>query len=157
ALTIELAQSPFLNVFPEDAIQETLEYMGRSRNEEVTPSIAQEICKRRGIRTLLRGSIASMSQKYVIHLDTRDCFTGEALAQEEEAVDRPEQALGGLENATTRLREQLGESLSTIQKFDVPLELATTSSLEALQAYSLARQKLSRGGDAWEALPHLVH
>jgi tetratricopeptide (TPR) repeat protein len=92
----------------------------------------------------------------VIHLDTRNCLTGEVLAQQEEVVDRPEYALRGLEKATTRLREQLGESLSSIQKFDVPLELATTSSLEALQAYSFARQKLADGGDPWEAFPHLV-
>ena len=156
ALITELAQSPFLNIFPQDRVQETLQYMGRSPSDPVTPAIAREICERRRIRAVLRGSISNFGRKYVIALDARNCRTGDALGRQEEVVDSADQALHGLEKAATRLRRQLGESLSSIRNFSVPLEQATTSSLEALQAYSYANLKLAQGGDLWDAVPFLV-
>ncbi len=155
AFTIELAQSPFLNIFPQEGVQETLRHMGRSPDEEITPVVAREICQRRGIRAVLTGSISNLGRNYVIALEARNCLTGAAISQQEAVVQGAEQVLRGLEKAATTLRARLGESLSSIQQFDVSLEQATTSSLEALQAYSLALQKLARGGDTWDALPFL--
>ena len=155
ALITELAQSPLLNVVPPDSILETLRFMGRSPGEKITPAIAREICQRNAIRAVLRGSISNLGRSYVITLDARDCLTGFSLGQQDVMVETPEQTLHGLARATANLRRQLGESLNSIQKFGVPLERATTSSLEALQAYSFARGKLAQGGDPWDAIPFL--
>jgi len=155
ALAIQLGQSPFLNIFPEDSVRETLSYMGRSPNEQVTTAIAREICERRGIRAMLTGSISSLGRNYAIALEARNCRTGESLAQQQVEVQGKEQVLRGLDKAASKLRSQLGESLSSIQKFDAPIEQATTSSLEALQAYSLARQQREHGADEDEVIPFL--
>jgi serine/threonine protein kinase/tetratricopeptide (TPR) repeat protein len=155
ALAIQLGQSPFLNIFPEDRVRETLHYMGRSPNGQVTPAIAREICERRGIKAMLTGSISSLGRNYAIALEARNCRNGESLAQQQVEVQGKEQVLRGLDKAASKLRAQLGESLSSIQKFDAPLEQATTNSLEALQAYSLAQQQRARGAEEDEAIPFL--
>src|SRR5207244_2472014 len=145
----------FLDIFPEDGVRETLHYMGRSPNEQVTSAIAREICERRGIKAMLAGSISSLGRNYAIALEARNCRTGESLAQQQVEIQGKEQVLRGLDNAASKLRAQLGESLNSIQKFDAPIEQATTTSLDALQAYSLAQQQRARAADEQNAVPFL--
>jgi eukaryotic-like serine/threonine-protein kinase len=147
ALAIELDQSPFLNVLPDDAVRETLRYMGRSPDEKITPTIARETCERRGIKAMLTGSISNLGRNYAIALEARDCQTGQPLAEQEIEAEGKEHLLRELGSAASKLRGQLGESVRSIQKFDTPLELATTTSLEAMQVYSLGQQRLAHGAD----------
>jgi len=152
ALAVQLGQSPFLNIFPEQQVRQTLRYMGRSPDERLTGDLAREICERQGIKALLTGSIASLGSHYVITLQALNSRTGDSLAREQTEAESREQVLAALDKAASRLRGKLGESLSSIQKFDVPLTQATTSSLEALKALTLARaQHLS--GDFSGSIP----
>ncbi len=137
ALAVQLEQSPFLNIFPEDRVRQTLRFMGRSPDERVTNQIAREICERENIKAMLTGTIASLGSHYVITLDAVDCHAGDSLAREQIEAESKEHVLQALGKATSKLRSKLGESLSSIQKFDAPIEQATTSSLEALKAFSL--------------------
>ena len=152
ALSVELAQSPFLNVLPDQRMQETLRLMSRGTNERVTQSVAREVCQRTQGRALLIGSIASLGSHYVIGLNAQNCVTGESLAQEEVEASRKEDVLKALDQATTKLREKLGEALPSVQKFDVPIEQATTLSLDALKAYSMGMKLKAEKGDV-EAIP----
>jgi tetratricopeptide (TPR) repeat protein len=145
ALAVHLDQSPFLNVVPDERVRETLKYMGRSPDERVSGSVAREVCQRDGIKAMLAGSIASLGSHYAIHLEALNCGTGETLAREQAEAQRKEQVLVALGKAATSLREKLGESLGSIQKFDVPLEQATTSSLEAFKAFSLGEVRRAAG------------
>jgi serine/threonine protein kinase/tetratricopeptide (TPR) repeat protein len=135
ALAVHLRQSPFWNIFADGRVRETLPLMNRSPDERVTPVIGREICQRQGLKAMLTGSIASLGRNYVISLEAVNAQTGEVLASEQSEAEGKEQVLRSLGEAATRLREKLGESLSSIQKFS--LEQVTTSSLEALKAYSL--------------------
>ncbi|MGO9209102.1 MAG: protein kinase domain-containing protein [Terriglobales bacterium] len=137
ALTVELQQSPYLNVFPEGRVQKTLKFMGRSSDERVTTEVAREICQREGIKALLSGTVAGLGGQYVVTLEAINASTGDALAQAQAQASSKEQVLAALDKASTQLRGKLGESLASIQKFDKPLEEATTSSLEALKAFAL--------------------
>jgi serine/threonine protein kinase/Flp pilus assembly protein TadD len=137
ALSIALRQSPFLNALSDQRIKDTLGLMGRSGGERLTAQLAREICQRTGSTAVLEGSISSLGTAYVIGLNAANCRSGDPLAQEQVQASRKEEVLKALGEAATRLRPKLGESLSTVQKFDVPLSQATTSSLEALKAYSL--------------------
>ena len=137
ALTVQLGQSPFLNI-SQDRVRETLRFMARSPDERVTKEIGRDICQRQGIKALLTGSIASLGSHYVITLETLNGQTGDALAREQVEAESKEQVIRKLGEAATKLREKLGESLSSIQKFDAPIEQATTSSLEALKAFARA-------------------
>jgi serine/threonine protein kinase len=152
ALSIQLAQSPFLNVLSEQSMNAQLRYMGRSPNERVTQEIAQEICQRTGSKAVLAGSIASLGSQYVIGLNAVNCLSGEPLAREQVQAARKEDVLRALGGASTKFRAKLGESLSSIQKFDVPLIEATTPSLDALKAFSLAQRIAHERGDT-EAIP----
>ena len=152
ALALHLGQSPFLNLFADDRVRETLRLMNKSPDEYVTPTIGREICQRQGLKALLTGSIASLGRNYVISLEAINGQTGDVLAREQSEVEDKEQVLRTLGEAADRLREKLGESLSLIQKFDVPLEQATTSSLEALKAFSLGVGPLINGRP-FEAIP----
>jgi serine/threonine protein kinase/Flp pilus assembly protein TadD len=152
ALAVQLGQSPFLNLFPEDRVRETLRYMGRSPDERVTKEVAREICQRQGIKALLTGSIASLGSHYVITLEALNSQTGEAIAREQVEAESKEQVLKTLGGAATKLREKLGESLASIQKFDAPVEQATTSSLEALKAFTLGSE-MNSAGKHFEAIP----
>lgn len=153
ALAVQLGQSPFLNIFPEERVRETLRYMTRSSDERVTKEIGREICQREGLKALLTGSIASLGSNYVITLEALNGQTGASLALEQVQADSKEQVIVKLGEATTKMREKLGESLSSIQKFDAPIQQATTSSLEAFKAYVMGQQ-LSRAGKFEEAIPH---
>jgi eukaryotic-like serine/threonine-protein kinase len=152
ALAVQLGQTPFLNIYPDDRIQETLHLMNRKPDERLTKDIAREICERNGIKAMLLGSIASLGNNYVITLEALNPRTGEALAREQIEAAGKEQVLGKLGDAARKLREKLGESLQTIEKFDASVEQATTSSLEALKAYTLGLQ-LQRAGKTNESIP----
>ena len=144
-LAIQLEQSPFLNIFPDERARDTLRLMGRAPDERMTVPIGREICQRQGIKALVSGSIASLGSHYVITLEAIAGQSGEVISREQVEVERKEDVLGALGKTATRLREQLGESLSSIQRFDTPIEQATTSSLDALKAYSLGLEQANKG------------
>lgn len=144
-LAVQLGQSPFLNIYSDERVRETLRYMGRSAEERVTRDVAREICLRRGIKALLAGSISNLGTQYVLTLEAINAQTGDAIAREQTEAGSKEQVLGALGEATSKLRGKLGESLASIQKFDAPIEQVTTSSLEALKAFSLGNEKLTAG------------
>jgi eukaryotic-like serine/threonine-protein kinase len=137
ALAVQLSQSPFLDIFPEDRMRETLQFMERRPDERITRDVAREICERQGIKAMLVGSISALGSHYVVSLEALNAHSGETIANEQFETDGKEQVLKSLGQAASRLREHLGESLSSIQKFDAPIEQVTTSSLEALKYYSL--------------------
>jgi len=142
-LAVQLEQSPFLNLFPDIKVRDTLKLMNRSPDERVTSETGQEICQRQGLKAVIAGSIAPLGSHYVLTLSAINSNSGEVVAREQTEAENKEQVLKALSQAASRLREKLGESLSSIQKFDAPLE-GTTSSLEALKAYSLGRQFYGR-------------
>jgi Flp pilus assembly protein TadD len=154
ALAVALEQSPFLKVFPQDRARETLRLMQRSPDARITRDIAREIARREGLKALLTGSIARLGRTYVLALEAVNAQTGDVMAREQAEAATQEQVLAALGRVAAGLRETLGESLASIQRFDVPLARATTPSLEALHAYSLA---LSNGREVprLEAIPHL--
>jgi eukaryotic-like serine/threonine-protein kinase len=152
ALAVDLGQSPYLNVFPEQKVRQTLQFMGRAPDERVTSDVGREVCQRNGIKAMLNGSIASLGSQYVISLDAVNAATGESLAREEVQAAKKEEVLNSLHNAGSDLRRKLGESLGSVQKYDKPLSEATTSSLEALKALSLGDAK-HQVGDELAALP----
>jgi eukaryotic-like serine/threonine-protein kinase len=154
ALAVQLEQSPYLNLLPESRIREALRFMGRQPDERITNEIAREICVREGVKAMLTGSIASLGTQYVITLSVINAQNGDVLAREETQADSKENVLKSLDAAASHLREKLGESLASVQKFATPLEQATTSSLEALQQYSLGQAEHLKGKDQ-EALPYL--
>ena len=152
ALAVQLGQSPFLNIFPDQGVRETLRYMGRSPDERVTRDIGREICERQGIKAMLIGSIANLGSHYVLTVEGLNPRTGEAIVREQAEAESKEQVLKSLGQVASKLREKLGESLASVQKFDAPVEQATTSSLEALKAYSLGLEKHT-GGRYLDAIP----
>jgi tetratricopeptide (TPR) repeat protein len=156
ALAVQLGQSPFLNIFSEERVREALRYMGRSPDERVTRDVAREICERQGIKAFLVGTISSLGSHYVITLEALNAQTGDAIAREQAEAESKEQVLRALGGATSRLREKLGESLSSIQKFDAPIEQATTSSLEALKDFSLGDEQRVKGHEL-NAVPFYKH
>jgi eukaryotic-like serine/threonine-protein kinase len=144
-LAVQLAQSPFLHLFPDARVSHTLKLMGRSPDERVTVAIGREICERQGLKALIAGRIASLGSNYVISLEAINGRTGDVLTSEQQEAESKEQVLKALSRSVSRLREKLGESLGSIQKFDAPLE-ATTSSLDALKAFSLGVERTQSGG-----------
>jgi class 3 adenylate cyclase/Flp pilus assembly protein TadD len=151
-LSVGLAQSPFFNLLSDQKIRDTLKLMGRAPDERLTPDIARDLCQRTGSKAYLSGSIASLGSQYVLGLNAVNCRTGDGLAQEQVTAEGKEHVLKALDEATIKLREKVGESLSTIQKFDVSILEATTPSLEALKAGSLASQALNKEGDFPKAI-----
>jgi tetratricopeptide (TPR) repeat protein/predicted Ser/Thr protein kinase len=153
ALASELGQSPFLNILSDRRVNQTLRIMGRPTNERMTLEVGREVCLRSGSKALLRGTISSLGHHYLIDLTATACVTGDTLANEEgEATDK-EDVLKVLSQVATSLRTRLGESLSSVQKFDVPIE-TTTSSIEALKSYSMGVQTQHEKGDAPSILFH---
>ena len=155
ALAVDLEQSPYLNVFPERKVQQTLQFMGRTPDERVTADIGREICQRNGIKGLLTGSIASLGSQYVITLDAVSAASGDSLAREQVQSASKENVLNDLHKAVSRLRSKLGESLASVQKFDKPLSEATTSSLQALKAFTVGDMKHAIGAEL-EAAPNYL-
>jgi serine/threonine protein kinase/predicted Zn-dependent protease len=147
-LAVQLEQSPFLNLVSDQRIQQNLRLMGQPPNARLTPEIAQDLCRRTAGTAVLNGSIASLGSQYVLGLKAANCRTGDSLAEQQARATGKEQVLAAMDKAAANLRSKLGESLSTVQKFDTPIEQATTPSLEALQAYSLGRKTLGAGANA---------
>ena len=156
ALTTQLEQSPFLNILPEQKVRETLRLMGRPPSERLTQDLAREVCQRAQCKAMLTGSISSLGSRYVLGLKAINCETGDSLGSQQTEADSREHVLQAVGKATTALRENLGESLASIQKFDVPVEQVTTPSLEALKAYSLGMKTRGEKGDS-DALPLFRH
>ena len=144
-LSVQLEQSPFLSLVSEQQIRQTLKMMGQKPHVKLTPEVAREICQRTGNTVVLDGSIAKFGTQYLLTLKAVSCVSGEWLASTEAQASDKSHVLDALGRAGSDIRNKLGESLSSVQKFDAPLEQATTSSLEALQAYSLARRTLEAG------------
>src|SRR5262245_9070150 len=136
-LVVQLEQSPYLNIFPEERARETLRLMERSRDEKITRELGREICQRRGIKALLVGTIASLGRNYVITLEAVNSQSGEAIASQQVEAEGKEQVLRALGRASTAMHKKLGESLVSILKFDAPIEHATTASLEAFKDYTV--------------------
>ncbi len=153
ALAVDLGQSPFLNVLSDRKINETLRLMGRGPNERVTREVAQEICLRTGSKALLAGSISRLGNEYMVGLEAVGCGNGDSLAKEQAAASTKEDAVKAVGRGGASLRAKLGESLSSVQKFDVPIE-ATTPSLEALKTFSMGVTTQQLRGDS-EAVPFL--
>jgi tetratricopeptide (TPR) repeat protein len=154
ALTVQLEQSPYLNILPESRVREALRFMGRSPDERVSNDVAREICLRAGVKAMLTGSISSLGSHYVITLTAVNAQTGDALAREQTEAESKEQVLKALDRTASSLRRKLGESLGSVQRFTTPLEEATTSSLEALNAFSLGQAEHRKLADD-KAVPHL--
>ncbi|HVM92226.1 MAG TPA: serine/threonine-protein kinase [Terriglobales bacterium] len=152
ALTVALNQSPFLNVLPDNRVLQTLKLMTRPKDTKLTPEIARELCLRAGSKAYIAGSIASLGTQYVVTLRAVNCASGDPLGEEQATASSKERVLNILGKSAAKLRSQLGESLATVQKYDVPLEQATTSSLDALQAYTLGWKVSSEKGNE-DALP----
>jgi len=153
-LRVELDQSPYLSVMSDENVNRLLQYAGRTPNERLTPALARELCRRASNKAVLLGSISSVGNHYAISLRASDCESGELLAEEEKEAATREDVLTKVQAAGVNLRKKLGESLASIQRYNVALEQATTPSLKALQAYSAAiRIRQAQGDD--EALPLL--
>jgi serine/threonine protein kinase/tetratricopeptide (TPR) repeat protein len=156
ALSVSLRQSPFLNILSESQAAATLQMMTRPVGTKLTPEVARELCQRAGSKAYLAGSIGSLGSEYVLGLKALNCQSGDTLAEEQVTAASKEKMLDALGEAASKLRGELGESLATVQKFDSPLEEATTSSLEALKAYSMGVRTHREKGDA-AALPFFQH
>ncbi len=154
AMAVGLEQSPFLKVFPDERARETLRLMERAPGETITRAVAREIAQREQLKAFLAGSIARIGENYVVGLEASNAQTGDVMAREQAEAATKEQVLTSLGAAITRLRQRLGESLASVQKFDVPLPRATTASLDALHAYALALDQ-GRAVPRLEAIPHL--
>ena len=153
ALTVALTQSPFLNVLSDNQVAQTLKLMTRPA-ARLTPDVARELCLRANSKAYIAGSIDSLGNEYVIGLKAVNCQSGEPLGQEQVTSNGKEKVLNAVGEAAARLRGKLGESLATVQKFDVPMEQATTSSLEALQACTLGNKRMMYEKGPEAALPY---
>ncbi|HVP44376.1 MAG TPA: protein kinase [Terriglobales bacterium] len=156
ALAVDLEQSPYLNVVNDRKVQETLKFMGRPPDTRVTSDVGREICQRAGVKAMLTGSIASLGSQYVVTLEAINAASGDSIARAEGQASSKEEVLAALDKAGRQMREKLGESVASIQKFDKPLTEATTSSLEALKAYSLGDAKRD-SGDELGSIPFFKH
>jgi len=152
ALAVKLQESPFLNVVSDQRVQDTLRFMGRPADERVTPAIGREVCQRQNVRAMLTGEIAGLGSSFVISLNALNCATGDSLARVQTQAASKEEVLKALGRAATSIRTDLGETLATVEKFNAPIEEATTSSLEALKAYTLGGEHRDSGREL-ESLP----
>jgi tetratricopeptide (TPR) repeat protein len=144
-LAVQLEQSPFLSLVSDDSIQQTLRLMGQASDARLTPEIARDLCQRTGSKAVIDGSIAQIGVPYSLILKAVNCSNGELLTSTEAQASDKNNVLAALGKAASEIRDKLGESIGSVQKFDTPLEQATTPSLEALQAYSLGRSIMNRG------------
>ncbi len=154
-LAVQLEQSPFLGLVSERRIQQTLRLMGQPPDKSITPEIARDVCQRVGSVAALDGSIANLGKQYVLELRAVNCRTGDTMARAEATANGKEQVLKALSQAAGKLREKLGESMATAEKFDAPLDQVTTNSLDALQAFSRGRVSMMGKGDFTAAIPQL--
>ena len=147
ALAVQLEQSPFLNVYPDQRVRQALRLSGRSPDERITVPVARDLCQRAGIKAILNGSISSIGSSYVVTLEALNCVTGDTIGRQQAEAASKEKVLQALGAAAKDIRGPLGETVSSIEKFSAPVEQATTSSLEALKAYSMGDEKRAREGD----------
>jgi len=154
-LAVQLEQSPFLSLVSERRIQQTLQLMGHSTDKGLTPDVARDLCQRVGSVVALDGSIANFGKQYVLDLRAVNCSTGDNMAREEVTAESKEQVLKAMSLAAGKMREKLGESIATAEKFDTPLDQVTTPSLDALQAYSRGRISMMGKSDFTAAIPQL--
>ena len=153
ALTVSLKQSPFLNLLSDSEVRKFLQQMTRPAATKLTPDVARELCQRAGSKAYVVGSLSNLGSEYVLVLKAVDCQNGDTLGQQQATAGSKEKVLDALGGATSKLRSELGESLSNVQKYDVPLDQATTSSLEALKAFTLGEKAANEKGSA-AALPY---
>jgi serine/threonine protein kinase/tetratricopeptide (TPR) repeat protein len=156
ALIVDLEQSPFLNVVPDQRLRETLQLMGRAPEERITTAVGREICLRNGIKAMLTGSVNSLGEEYVVSIEAVNAANGESLADEQAQASRKEEVLKALDKVSAAMRRSLGESLASVQKFDKPLEEATTPSLESLKAFSLG-DALHNANEDLASVPFFQH
>ena len=156
ALSVKLAESPFLNIFPDDRVRHTLRLMGRSPDERVTPAIARDICQRQGIKAMLSGAISGLSDQYLVTLNAVNCVTSESLASAQAQSSGKAGVLKAVGTAASELRGRLGESLATVKKYDAPMEDVSTTSIEAFKAFTLGQEQRDRGLDR-DAIAPLRH
>jgi tetratricopeptide (TPR) repeat protein/tRNA A-37 threonylcarbamoyl transferase component Bud32 len=152
AVAVDLEQSPYLNVFPEAKARQTLRFMGRASDDRINMEIGREICRRAGIKAMLAGTIATLGRRYVLTLEALNASTGDVLARAEGQAETKDDVLNALHKADSQLRNKLGESLASVERYDKKLSEATTSSLEALEAFTMGDMKHA-GGDEIGALP----
>jgi eukaryotic-like serine/threonine-protein kinase len=152
-LAVQLEQSPFLNIVSDEKVAQTLRFMSQPPDVRLSPQIARELCQRTESTAVLDGSIAQIGTQYNLIVKAVNCATGESLASAEARATDKNHVLDALGKVASQIRSKLGESLSTIQKFDTPVEQATTPSLEALQAYTLAERTTQEKGDDAAAIP----
>jgi eukaryotic-like serine/threonine-protein kinase len=148
ALEVQLRQSPFLSVLPEQRIQGTLKLMGRRPGDKLTPDVARDLCQRTASKAMIGGAITGLGNAYVITLDASNCRTGDVIEKQQVQADSKETVLKALGSAAEQLRRGLGESLASIGKYDAPVREATTGSLDALKSYSLGMATRRQQGDA---------
>jgi len=153
---VQLEQSPFLSIVSDQQIQQTLQMMGQPAEAKLTPTIARELCQRAGSAAVLDGSIAQIGTQYLLTLKAVNCGSGESLASTEAQASDKSHVLDALGKTASEMRNKLGESLSTVQKFDTSLEQATTPSLDALKAFSSGRRVLTTAGSG-AAIPFFKH
>jgi eukaryotic-like serine/threonine-protein kinase len=147
-LSVQLEQSPFLSIVSDQQVQQMLQMMAQKPDAKLTPALARELCERTGSTAVIDGSIAQIGTQYLLTLKAANCSSGESLASTEAQAGDKSHVLDALGKSATDIRNKLGESVSTVQKFNTPLEQATTSSLEALKAFSLGHQVLATTGSA---------
>ncbi|HEV2349085.1 MAG TPA: protein kinase [Terriglobia bacterium] len=156
ALAVDLGQSPYLNVFPDPKVIQTLKLMERPSSTRITSEVGREICQRNGVKAMLTGSIASLGNDYVLTLTALNAQTGDNLASEQARAGGESRVLPALDQAAAKLRAELGESVGSIQKFSMPAGEATTASLEALKAYTLGEAQFN-SGEEFAAVPLFKH
>ena len=154
ALTVDLGQSPFLNILSDRKVMATLRLMGKGSDPSVNVEVAREVCQRNNGTAVLLGSISKLENEYLLGLNAINCASGETLATENARATGKDAVLKALDNAAAEMRSKLGESLASVQKYSTPIEEATTSSLEALKSYSQGRKVQFIKGDS-TALPYL--
>jgi tetratricopeptide (TPR) repeat protein len=155
-LSVQLEQSPFLSIISDQRIQQTLQMMGQKLDAKLSTGIARELCQRTGSAAVLDGSIAQIGTQYLLTLNAVNCSSGESLARAEARASDKNHVLDALGNTAAEIRNRLGESIGTVQKFDTPLDQATTPSLEALRVFSAGRTVLGTKGSA-AAIPFFKH
>ena len=152
-LAVQLEQSPFLSLIPEERIRQTLQLMGRPADARLTPELAQEVCERTGSAAVLDGSIVSLGSQYVLGLRAKNCRNGNTLDEEQVQAAKKEDVLNAMSQIATKFRVRVGESLSTVQQHNTPLPEATTSSLGALKAFALGEVQQIRNLEVFAAAP----
>jgi tetratricopeptide (TPR) repeat protein len=152
ALAVQLGQSPFLDLVAAERVTETLRLMGRAPVAHLAHDVARDLCERVNAKAMIEGAVRRLGQHFVITLTATGCADGETLALEQAEVERKEDVLKAVGRAATDLRARLGESLSTIESFGMPIEQATTPSLDALKAYTLGQAQRAQGHEI-ESIP----